>query len=153
MILPGWEPVSYWSGEEYMKMAKVVLLIKNNSLPIIDLQLNCKLPFVFHISVLLPLAWICLVASLHPSIRLISGASSVKEFQSLTKEPFLVLEPDIFVWSLIVLLSGGDLLTSLHISLRSFQNLLMNSVAPVLWTVGGQNYYCLFFLVFSSQNY
>lgn len=149
MILLGWEPVSYWCGEEHMKMANVVLLIKNNSLPITDLQLKYKLPFVFHISLFLPLARICLVASLSPGICLISGAPSVKEFESLTKEPFLVLEPDIFVWSLIVLLSGGDLIISLHISLRSFQNLLMNSLAPLLWITGGQNYYCLFFLFFS----
>lgn len=79
LILSGWEPVSHWFGEKHTKMANAALLAKNNALPITDLQLNYKLPFVFLISVLLLLPWICPVASLNPSKCLISEAPSVKE--------------------------------------------------------------------------
>lgn len=141
-----------------MKITKQIK--QNNSLPITDLQLNYKLPFVFHISVLLPLPWVCLGASLNPSAIQSIQCQGVPRF---IKKPFIVLEPDIFVWWLISLLSGGDLLIvdTAYIILepRSFPapsdlshvtQQLMNSIAPLLWTAGVQNYYCLFFLVFSS---
>lgn len=119
------KPVSYWFGEEHVKMANVVWVVKINSLPITDLQLNCTLAFEFHISVLLLLPWVCLVASLNPGKCLISGAPSVKEFHILTEKPLFMLEPDIFVWSLIVLLSGGDLLIVDSLELRRFQHLMI----------------------------